>query len=138
MDGEFGCYSRGGIEALRKQFPEVASIPFSSDIKFNLIIRDLKPTQRWPSDPNENYCVYMKGAPERIIRRCKSILLDGNQVVDINDKILAGINSANEKFGAMGERVLAFARYRLEQKYKRDYYYSSYSYPFDVKNWKSW
>jgi magnesium-transporting ATPase (P-type) len=42
-------------------------IPFSSDIKFNLFVREM----------GGQHCVYMKGAPERILTRCSKILIDG-------------------------------------------------------------
>jgi len=53
MDGNYGCYNLGGIEGIRKRYPSVpgvgndpALIPFSSDIKFNLIIRDMNTENR--------------------------------------------------------------------------------------------
>ena len=43
------------------------------------------------------------------------------------------VNKANSDFGKLGERVLAFARYRLPvEKYKKG------KYEFDVKTWKKW
>jgi sodium/potassium-transporting ATPase subunit alpha len=43
------------------------------------------------------------------------------------------VNKANSDFGKLGERVLAFARYRLPaDKYKKG------EYKFDVKTWKNW
>lgn len=51
-------------------------IPFSSDIKFNLFIRDMAKN----SDPeNQNLCIFMKGAPERILTRCSKILINGRE-----------------------------------------------------------
>jgi sodium/potassium-transporting ATPase subunit alpha len=42
------------------------------------------------------------------------------------------INFANNKFGKLGDRVLGFARLKLDPAvYKKDY-------PFDVKKWKFW
>jgi hypothetical protein len=47
MGGKYGCYDIGGIDGLRAKYPVVsvngnsALIPFSSDIKFNLQIRDM-------------------------------------------------------------------------------------------------
>jgi len=48
MDGKYGCYQAGGIDGLRAKYPmapalggDPAMIPFSSEIKFNLIIRDM-------------------------------------------------------------------------------------------------
>lgn len=50
--------------------PTECLIPFSSDIKFNLFIRDM-------SADGGNLRVYMKGAPERILTRCSKILVNG-------------------------------------------------------------
>jgi len=49
-------------------------IPFSSEIKFNLFIRNMN--NNTESD-NQNLCIYMKGAPERILVRCSKILING-------------------------------------------------------------
>ena len=43
------------------------AIPFSSEIKFNLFIREV----------GKDLEVIMKGAPERILSRCSKILVDG-------------------------------------------------------------
>lgn len=51
-------------------------IPFSSEIKFNLFIRDMSKSG---DSENNNLCVYMKGAPERILGRCSRILLGGRE-----------------------------------------------------------
>jgi magnesium-transporting ATPase (P-type) len=48
-------------------------IPFSSDIKFNAFIRDLKAD-------GQGLCVYLKGAPERILTRCSKLLVNGEEV----------------------------------------------------------
>ena len=74
----------------------------------------------------------MKGAPERILSRCSKILIDGEEkpFAEYADKV----KYANDSFGKMGERVLAFARYQLDP---RDYTKNP-AYPFDVKNWKKW
>ncbi len=48
MGGSTGCFDLGGLEGVRDKHPVVpdvvgdpSMIPFSSDIKFNLIIRDM-------------------------------------------------------------------------------------------------
>jgi magnesium-transporting ATPase (P-type) len=46
------------------------AIPFSSEIKFNLFIREV----------GEDLVVIMKGAPERILSRCTKILINGMEV----------------------------------------------------------
>jgi sodium/potassium-transporting ATPase subunit alpha len=51
----------------------------------------------------------MKGAPERVLGRCTKILVDGVEE-PLDEAALFGVQSANDAFGGMGERVLAFAR----------------------------
>lgn len=55
----------------------MAEIPFNSDIKFNLNIRNMCPKMKNPTTKKDNITVYMKGAPERILSRCTKILIDG-------------------------------------------------------------
>jgi len=50
----------------------------------------------------------MKGAPERIVFRCKTILVNGEEE-QLNDDWLEKFKTANENLGGMGERVLGFA-----------------------------
>lgn len=81
---------------------------------------------------DDNLTVFLKGAPERILSRCSKVLMNGEEV-EFTEELRAGVNQANKDFGASGERVLAFARYRLPgDKYPKD------SYEFDVKTWKNW
>jgi magnesium-transporting ATPase (P-type) len=100
-------------------------IPFSSDIKFNAFIRDM-------SADGGNLQIFLKGAPERVLNRCSKILMNGEEV-EFTQKLRDGCNEANKSFGALGERVLAFARMDLPaDKYPKD------SYQFDMKSWKEW
>jgi magnesium-transporting ATPase (P-type) len=104
-------------------------IPFSSEIKFNLFVRDMGASDE--SD-NQNLCVYMKGAPERILVRCSKILI-GGQEKEFTQELRDEVTKANSDFGKLGERVLAFARCRLDaSKYAKD------GYAFDTKTWKEW
>lgn len=52
-----------------------------------------------------NYLVVMKGAPERIIERCDSILV-GNKVEIMTDHWREQFNNAYLELGGLGERVL--------------------------------
>jgi len=104
-------------------------IPFSSDIKFNAFIRDMSGTTA--GGTNSDLSLFLKGAPERILNRCSKILING-QEVDFTEELKAEVEQANKDFGALGERVLAFARYTLpSDKYTKQY-------QFDVKTWKNW
>merc|ERR1719247_388624 len=81
---------------------------------------------------NNHLCVYMKGAPERILVRCSKILI-GGQEVEFTQELRDEVTKANSDFGKLGERVLAFARYRLDAGK-----YSKSGYAFDTKTWKEW
>ena len=138
--GPNGCYDLGGLEGVRDTYPIVpdivgdpSMIPFSSDIKFNLIIRDMNPAVKNPTTKEDNMCVFMKGAPERVLGRCTKILVNGKEE-ELDEVAMFGVQSANDRFGGMGERVLAFARTQLDPTiFKKDP-----AYPFDVKKWKTW
>ena len=75
----------------------------------------------------------MKGAPERVLSRCSSVLFDG-QILPKNADADKEIDSANIRFGGNGERVLAFARKFLDP----NIFAKDSGYLFDVKKWKSW
>lgn len=58
-------------------------IPFSCENKFNVFIRDMNKSaypKQAMQDIDQNLCIYMKGAPERILARCSRILINGNEV----------------------------------------------------------
>ena len=107
-------------------------IPFSSDIKFNAFIRDMNPAEKNPSNIDDNLCVFLKGAPERVLTRCSKILIN-NEEVEFTEELRTEVNNANSKFGELGERVLAFARCKLDPSK-----YPKADYKFDVKTWKNW
>lgn len=57
-------------------------IPFSSEIKFNLYIRDMsrREVPFGSSQANSDLMVVMKGAPERVLRRCDKVLINGEEL----------------------------------------------------------
>jgi sodium/potassium-transporting ATPase subunit alpha len=74
-----------------------------------MFIRDMNKQNKHPESKEDGLWVYMKGAPERILSRCSKILIDGEEkpFADYADRV----KFANDSFGKMGERVLAFARF---------------------------
>jgi len=130
------AHSIKNLEETRKDYPthkytitdskkEVdCAIPFSSDIKFNMFIRDM-------SKDGGNLTIYMKGAPERILSRCSKILING-QEVDFDENLRNEVNQANADFGKLGERVLAFAKFDLPADQ-----FDKSNYQFDMKGWKA-
>lgn len=93
----------------------------------------MNPDVKNPTTKVDNMCVYMKGAPERVLGRCTKILVN-HQDEPLDDTAMFGVQSANDRFGGMGERVLAFARRELDP----EIFTKQPAYPFDVKKWKTW
>ena len=54
----------------------------------------------------------MKGAPERILDRCSTIMIQGKEV-EMTDKYRDGFNAAYLELGGLGERVLGIYYYNL-------------------------
>lgn len=53
------------------------AIPFNSSIKFNCMIRDNALGNNNPATAAENMSVYLKGAPEKVLKRCNHVMLRG-------------------------------------------------------------
>lgn len=62
-------------------------IPFSSEIKFNMILRDMNTAERKPTKAEDNLTIYLKGAPDKVWCRCSKIRVNGEDV-DFNDQAL--------------------------------------------------
>ncbi|MCU0321524.1 MAG: hypothetical protein MUE72_03860, partial [Chitinophagaceae bacterium] len=58
------------------------------------------------------YLLVMKGAPERIIDRSSTILING-QEQELNDEWRESFNQAYLELGGLGERVLGFCDFLL-------------------------
>ena len=56
-----------------------SQIPFSSEIKFNMLVRDMNKDVKHPKNASEGLMLVMKGAPERILNRCSKILINGEE-----------------------------------------------------------
>jgi len=105
------CWKEEGTDTdtVRKQHTKVIEIPFNSTNKYQVSVHEV---------PDEDqYLLVMKGAPERILDRCTSILLNG-EVVDMpaDSENRAKFNAAYMELGGMGERVLGFCHSYLDTK----------------------
>lgn len=57
-------------------------------------------------DPNDNrYLLVMKGAPERILDRCSTIVIQGKEQ-PMDEELKEAFQSAYMELGGLGERVL--------------------------------
>merc|ERR1739838_406411 len=110
--------SKGNVMDYRARNKKACEIPFNSTNKFQVSIHETE-------DPNEKrYLLAMKGAPERILDRCSTIVVEGKEY-PMNDEWKASFETAYMELGGLGERVLGFCDFMLPA----DKYPSGY--PFD-------
>ena len=75
--------------------------------------------------------IFLKGAPEGVTNRCSKILINGKEE-EFTEAHRQNVENANKMFGGMGERVLAFARCKLDPSV----YTKNPAYEFNMSNWK--
>ena len=98
--------SEGSVKDMRDKNKKIAEIPFNSTNKYQVSIHE-------SSDPDDKrYVLVMKGAPERILDRCSTIMINGEEL-ELDDKMKEAFNVAYLELGGMGERVLGFCHYLL-------------------------
>ena len=108
----------GDVKGWRARNKKVCEIPFNSTNKYQVSIHETEDK----NDPR--YLLVMKGAPERILERCSSIFINGEEK-DLDDEMREAFNNAYLELGGLGERVLGFCDYMLStDKYP-------VGYPFD-------
>ncbi|KAF7692623.1 sodium/potassium-transporting ATPase subunit alpha-2 isoform X1 [Silurus meridionalis] len=95
---ELSC---GSVKAFREKNPKVGEIPFNSTNKFQLSIHESDET---PS----GHLLVMKGAPERILDRCSTIMINGKEL-PLDTDWRDSFQVAYMDLGGLGERVLGFA-----------------------------
>merc|ERR1712055_436432 len=111
--------SKGNVMEYRKRNKKVCEIPFNSANKYQVSIHETE-------DTNDNrYLLVMKGAPERILERCSTIVVDVREM-PLNDEWKQAFETAYMELGGLGERVLGFCDFMLPaDKYP-------VGYPFDA------
>ena len=98
--------SVGDVMKFRSQNAKVCEVPFNSTNKFHVTIHETE-------DPNDPcYLLCMKGAPERIIERSSTILLNGIEK-PIDEDMRNAFNTAYNELGGLGERVIGFCDMKL-------------------------
>lgn len=104
---KFSTLAEGDVMEFRKKHRKVCEIPFNSTDKFQVSIHVLP--------DSDSHLLVMKGAPERIIDRCKTIRIDETTVI-IDDRIREEFEIIMDQLGNFGERVLGFCEYYLPKK----------------------
>uniref|UniRef100_A0A8C8SNM3 Sodium/potassium-transporting ATPase subunit alpha n=1 Tax=Pelusios castaneus TaxID=367368 RepID=A0A8C8SNM3_9SAUR len=107
--------SSGSVKLMRERNKKVAEIPFNSTNKYQLSIHETE-------DPNDNrFLLVMKGAPERILDRCSTILLQGKEQ-PLDEELKEAFQNAYLELGGLGERVLGFCHFYLpEEQYPKTF-----------------
>ncbi|KAL1023657.1 hypothetical protein UPYG_G00044150 [Umbra pygmaea] len=96
----------GSVRDMREKYPTVAEIPFNSTNKYQLSIHKNN------TSGESNHLLVMKGAPEKILDRCSTILVHGTEQT-LDDKMKESFQKAYEELGGLGERVLGFCHFHL-------------------------
>lgn len=60
----------GSVAEARGRFPKLAELPFNSTNKFQLSVHEA----------GERQLLVLKGAPERVLERCSTVLLKGQEL----------------------------------------------------------
>jgi sodium/potassium-transporting ATPase subunit alpha len=111
------------IMEYRAENNKLQEIPFNSANKYQVSIHQMD-----NSDSNPHLLV-MKGAPERILARCDTVLMDGKEV-PFTAELKAQAEACQLELSKKGMRVLGFCEKVLDkQKYP-----SNYSYNIDEPN----
>jgi sodium/potassium-transporting ATPase subunit alpha len=109
----------GDVSGWRNRNKKVCEIPFNSTNKYQVSIHETE-------DPDDSaFLLVMKGAPERILDRCSTIFIGGEEL-PMDDSKKDAFNQAYLELGGLGERVLGFCDYRLpEDPYGPNYKFDS-------------
>ncbi|XP_026550245.1 potassium-transporting ATPase alpha chain 1-like, partial [Notechis scutatus] len=77
-------------------------------------------------DPrDQRHLLVMKGAPERILERCSTIMIKGQELA-LDEQWREAFQTAYMDLGGLGERVLGFCHLYLHQnEFPRGYHFDS-------------
>nr|P58312.1 RecName: Full=Sodium/potassium-transporting ATPase subunit alpha-3; Short=Na(+)/K(+) ATPase alpha-3 subunit; AltName: Full=Na(+)/K(+) ATPase alpha(III) subunit; AltName: Full=Sodium pump subunit alpha-3 [Oreochromis mossambicus]AAF75108.1 sodium/potassium-transporting ATPase alpha-3 subunit [Oreochromis mossambicus] len=122
---ELSC---GSVRMMRDKNKKVAEIPFNPTNKYQLSIHETE-------DPNDNrYLLVMKGALERILDRCSTIMLQGKEQ-PMDEEMKEAFQNAYMELGGLGERVLGFRHLLLpEDQYPKGFAFDTDDVNFQTDN----
>ncbi|KAL6055878.1 P-type ATPase [Balamuthia mandrillaris] len=100
-------YSR---HLLKDDWHTLQEFPFDSTVKRMSVIRQRK--------EDKSVWLFTKGAPERILPWCNSMVEDGEVTSEFGDEQLERIKTMNEQLASQGLRVLALAYREMTDDYE--------------------
>merc|ERR1711962_504412 len=114
----------------RSKRSKVCEIPFNSTNKYQVSIHKKSDED----DDVKKHILVMKGAPEKILDRCSTILIQGEEK-ELNEEWKENFNNAYMELGGLGERVLGFCDFVLDpEKYGDDYKFDPDEANFPLEN----
>ncbi|KAF8933772.1 hypothetical protein CPC16_009602 [Podila verticillata] len=119
----FAAANISNFDELGDMYPKVFEVPFNSDNKWAMTIHHKE-------HPAGKFSLLMKGAPERILRLCSTILIN-NEVVPLTPEHSKAYDDMYALMASKGHRVLAFAQMLLP----RDQYPDDIVFDKDLKNY---
>uniref|UniRef100_A0A0N5AYX4 Cation_ATPase_N domain-containing protein n=1 Tax=Syphacia muris TaxID=451379 RepID=A0A0N5AYX4_9BILA len=101
------------IEAIRQRYQTVFELPFNSVRRFQLVVArnlttNLSVSESYDQPDLARFVIMLKGAPEVVLKMCKKIKINGEEVA-IDKDTTEDCKRAWEHFGNEGRRVIAFA-----------------------------
>lgn len=84
-------------------------------------------------DKNARYILVMKGAPERVLERCDTIVCS-NEVRPLDSRLREAFQRAYESMGGLGERVIGIADLPLSEDLKPAFADANYKFNVDDAN----
>ncbi|XP_077300641.1 sodium/potassium-transporting ATPase subunit alpha-like isoform X2 [Arctopsyche grandis] len=99
-------FAHGDVMSTRKKNKKVCEIPFNSTDKYQVSIHE-------PENFNDpRHIMVMKGAPEKILEKCSTIFIDGQERI-LDENMKEAFNNVYLQLGGLGERVLGFCDFAL-------------------------
>ena len=102
--------SIGQVIQYRNRNKKACEVPFNSTNKYQVSIHE-----REDKTDSSFHLLVMKGAPERIMDRCSTILINGEDK-EFTEEYKESFNNAYMELGGLGERVLGFCDYDLDKE----------------------
>lgn len=97
--------SGNAVADLRSHCTKICEVPFNPYFKFHVSL--------YKTDDDPRFCVMIKGAPEKILERCASLMVEGVEYA-LDDRWRDAFWRMFAEVGDAGERIVAFADKRLD------------------------
>lgn len=105
------CDQMHSVSALRQEYPILFEVPFNSTNKWQLVVVQSKEAGIHEDSTDIQYEVLMKGAPEVILKRCRTYATNSQGIVAVDDAFRQTFNEQYEEFASHGRRVLALCSF---------------------------